>query len=71
MIGCWIRKGTLHTALGKLSTEKREILVLSKFQGLKYEQIAKIHETTVANIKVKVHRTIKELKDIYLELEKA
>ncbi len=56
----------LHIAMEKLSEEKRELLVLSKFQGLKYEQIAKMQSTSVANVKVKVHRTIKELKEIYL-----
>ena len=56
-------------AMKNLADEKRELLVLSKFQGMKYEQIAKIRETTVANIKVQVHRTIKELRDIYLKLE--
>lgn len=55
----------LHIAMKSLSEEKRELLVLSKFQGLKYEQIAEMRETTVSNIKVQVHRTIKELKDIY------
>lgn len=60
----------LHVAMKSLSDEKRELLVLSKFQGLKYEQIAKMRETTVSNIKVQVHRTLKELKDLYFQLEK-
>lgn len=51
-----------------LPDEKRELLVLSKFQGLKYEQIAKMRDTTVSNIKVQVHRTIKELKENYFEI---
>ena len=67
--GNWEREKLLHHAMKKLSDEKRELLVLSKFQGLKYEQIAKMRDTTVANIKVQVHRTIKELKDIYLTIE--
>lgn len=58
----------LHVAMRMLSEEKRELLVLSKFQGLKYEQIAKIQDTSVANIKVKVHRTIKELRETYLKI---
>ena len=59
----------LYKAMHALSADKRELLVLSKFQGMKYEQIAQLRETTVANIKVQVHRTIKELKNIYLEVE--
>ncbi|MEP0985832.1 sigma-70 family RNA polymerase sigma factor [Ekhidna sp.] len=58
----------LHRAMKELTDEKRELLVLSKFQGLKYEQIAKMRDTTVSNIKVQVHRTIKELKEVYFEL---
>jgi len=61
----------LHIAMKSLPDEKRELLVLSKFQGLKYEQIAKMRDTTVANIKVQVHRTIKELRDIYMEFGEA
>lgn len=62
------REKKLHRALKSLPDEKRELLVLSKFQGMKYEQIATIRETSVSNIKVQVHRTIKELRDIYFEL---
>ena len=58
----------LHVAMKMLSDEKRELLVLSKFEGMKYEQIAKMRETSVSNIKVQVHRTIKELKELYFEV---
>ncbi|WP_436514487.1 RNA polymerase sigma factor [Ekhidna sp. To15] len=62
------REKKLHIAMKSLPDEKRELLVLSKFQGMKYEQIATMRETSVSNIKVQVHRTIKELRDIYFEL---
>ncbi len=62
------REKKLHQAMRALPDEKRELLVLSKFQGMKYEQIATIRDTSVSNIKVQVHRTIKELRDIYFEL---
>ncbi len=62
------REQQLYRAMKKLPDEKRELLVLSKFEGLKYEQIATLRKTTVSNIKVQVHRTMKELKDIYFEL---
>ncbi len=57
----------LYAALAQLSNEKRELLVLAKFQGLKYEEIARIRETSVANIKVQVHRTISELRELYFQ----
>lgn len=62
------REERLLLAMKDLADEKRELLVLSKFQGMKYEQIAKMRNTTVSNIKVQVHRTIKELKDSYFKV---
>lgn len=62
------RESQLYKAMKKLQDDKRELLVLSKFNGMKYEQIAALKKTTVSNIKVQVHRIMKELKDIYFEL---
>ena len=62
------REMQLYRAMKRLPDDKRELLVLSKFEGLKYEQIAAMRETSVSNIKVQVHRTIKELKEIYFEV---
>jgi len=59
----------LYSAMNSLAPEKRELLELSKFQGMKYEQIAILKKTSVGNIKVQVHRTIKELKEIYFSHE--
>lgn len=59
----------LHEALIKLSPEHREVLILSRFQELSYQEIAEIMNTSEGNIKVKVHRAMKELKSIYLKNE--
>ncbi len=64
------REQLLHRSLAKLSEEQRELLVLTRFQHLKYEEVAAIMDTTVANIKVKVHRAIGKLREHYFELEK-
>jgi RNA polymerase sigma-70 factor (ECF subfamily) len=56
--------------LGRLKTEDREILQMSKFQKMKYEEISQILDISVAAVKVKVHRAIKRLKTNYFELEK-
>ena len=61
---------TLHRALDKLSPEYREVLVLSRFQELKYEEIARVLNTTEGAVKVRVHRAMNELKTIYLRIEK-
>jgi RNA polymerase sigma factor (sigma-70 family) len=60
----------LHRSLSLLSEDQRELLVLTRFQQMKYEEVALIMDTSVANIKVKVHRAIAKLRDHYFELEK-
>ena len=60
----------LHRSMARLTEEQREILVLTRFQHMKYEEVASIMDTTVANIKVKVHRAILKLKEYYFEMEK-
>ena len=60
---------TLYLSMSKLSDEQREVLVLSKFEELKYDEIAMIMNTTIANVKVKVHRAINKLREYYFELE--
>lgn len=60
----------LHRSMARLTEEQRELLVLTRFQHMKYEDVALIMDTTVANIKVKVHRAILKLREHYFELEK-
>lgn len=64
------REKLLYIAMYKLNEEQRELLLLSKFQKLKYDEIATIYDSTVGAIKVKVHRAINKLKEHYLKLEK-
>lgn len=64
------REELLHRSLAKLEPEQRELLVLTRFQHMKYEEVAVIMNTTVANIKVKVHRAIGKLREHYFEMEK-
>jgi RNA polymerase sigma factor (sigma-70 family) len=60
----------LHRSMTLLSEEQRELLVLTRFQHMKYEEVAAIMNTTVANVKVKVHRAIGKLREHYFQLEK-
>lgn len=60
----------LQRSMALLSEEQRELLILTRFQQMKYEDVAVIMDTTVANIKVKVHRAIARLREHYFELEK-
>lgn len=62
------REQTLNEALGLLPMEHREIIELSRFQDLKYEEISKITGNSVGAVRVKVHRAIKKLKEVYFQL---
>lgn len=57
----------LEKAMGKLSDENRELLILCRFQELKYSEIAKILNTTEGAIKVRVHRALNQLKENFLK----
>ena len=64
------KEALLHRSMAKLTEEQRELLVLTRFQQMKYEDVADLVDTTVANIKVKVHRALIRLREYYFEMEK-
>lgn len=59
----------LRDAIARLSVEHREVLVLSRYQELKYEEIGRILGITEGAVKVRVYRAMNELKKIYLKSE--
>lgn len=59
----------LETALRSLPPEKRELLELTRFQKMKYEQVAQLLGISESAVKVRVHRILKELKENYLKLD--
>jgi RNA polymerase sigma-70 factor (ECF subfamily) len=59
----------LARALERLPLRKREVLLLSRFQDLKYQEIAGLLKCSVESVKVQVHRSLKELRRHYLELQ--
>jgi RNA polymerase sigma-70 factor (ECF subfamily) len=59
----------LEAAMEKLSTENRELLILCRFEKLKYHEIAKILNTTEGAIKVRIHRALNQLKSNYLQMD--
>jgi len=58
----------LQRAMQKLPDEKRELLILARYKELKYEQIADLLGVDVGTVKVRVHRAVKELREIFLKL---
>ncbi len=60
--------GLLRRALQRLPDDKREVLVLSRFQNMAYEHIAQVLGCEVGAVKVRVYRAVRELGQIYLDL---
>jgi RNA polymerase sigma factor (sigma-70 family) len=58
----------VRRALAALPPDKREVLVLSRYQNLKYEQIGEILGCEVNTVKQRVFRAVKALSDKYEEL---
>ena len=58
----------LRRALASLPGEKREVLVLSRYQDMKYEEIASVLQCEVGTVKVRVYRALRELSDRFFEL---
>jgi RNA polymerase sigma-70 factor, ECF subfamily len=67
----WERERLLRLSLQRLSDEQRELLTLTRFQQMRYEEVAELMNTSVGNIKVRVHRAIQKLREHYFELEKS
>lgn len=57
-------------ALLKLDPDKRQVLVLSRFEGFRYSEIAEIIGCTEGAVKVRVFRALNELRDILTEVKK-
>jgi len=60
----------LRVALARLDHDDREVLLLSRFQELSFAEISGILECSVGAAKVRAHRALRELRDIYFQLQK-
>jgi RNA polymerase sigma-70 factor (ECF subfamily) len=58
----------IRLALDRLPERKREVLILSRYRDMKYEEIAQVMGTTAAAVKILVHRSLRDLKEIYQEI---
>ncbi len=61
---------TLKKAIELLSSEKRELIMLSKIKELKHREVGEIIGCSEGAARTKVHRALNELKEIFLTLEK-
>jgi RNA polymerase sigma factor (sigma-70 family) len=58
----------IRRALLALPVERREVLLLSRYEFKTYEEIAGALGCSVGAVKVRAHRAIKQLREIYLGL---
>src|SRR5690349_243890 len=63
------RQVLLDAALGRLEPEQRAVLVLTRYHDLKYDDVARVLDCTPAAARVRAHRALNELREIYRELE--
>lgn len=56
----------LKRALMTLREDKRELIVLARYCDMKHEQIAELLGIDTGAVKVRIHRAVKELREIFL-----
>jgi RNA polymerase sigma factor (sigma-70 family) len=54
----------LRRALMRLSDDKRELVVLARYRGMKHEDIAAVLRVEVGTVRVRLHRALKELREL-------
>ncbi|QCX01697.1 sigma-70 family RNA polymerase sigma factor [Aggregatimonas sangjinii] len=57
----------LHLALSQLDPSDRELLILNRFQEIRYAELAEIVGSTPGAVRTKVSRALQKLKKIYLK----
>ena len=58
----------LRNALARLPLAHREVLVLSRLQQLDHKEVARLLDCSVGAVKVRAHRALKELRELYFKL---
>ncbi len=58
----------LRRALARLPADRRELLVLCRYQNLPYEQVAEILQCETGAVKTRVFRAMRQLSEIFMSL---
>jgi RNA polymerase sigma-70 factor (ECF subfamily) len=59
-----VERRRVRRALGRVTGRKREMLILSRYQDLKYEEIARLCDCSVQSVKTGVYRALQELRQL-------
>lgn len=60
---------TIQKAIDKLSPDKKQLIVLRDIQGLSYNELAEITDSSLGTVKSRLARARSSLKDILLKLK--
>jgi RNA polymerase sigma-70 factor (ECF subfamily) len=60
----------LRAAIARLPIEHREVIVLSRIQRLEHKEIARLLDCSIGAVKVRSHRALKELREVYFKIRK-
>jgi len=58
----------LECALRHLTPDKREVLILSRYHEMKYEEISTLLGCELNTVKTRVHRALKDLREVFKQL---
>lgn len=58
----------LIEALSRLPPDKRELIVLARYRGMTYEQLALLLDADVGTVRVRLHRAIRQLGDVFARI---
>jgi RNA polymerase sigma-70 factor (ECF subfamily) len=61
-------RARLKQALLQLREDQRELIVLARFRGMTHEQIAELLGIETGAVKVRIHRALRELRNVFLQL---
>ncbi|MGH9888470.1 MAG: RNA polymerase sigma factor [bacterium] len=64
------RHALLEDAMERLAPDRRTVLVLTRYHDLTYDDIARVLECTPAAARVRAHRALNELRELYRDLER-
>ena len=58
----------LRRAMAELPDDKREVIIMSRFNHMRYKEIGEVLGCTVGTVKVRVYRAMKDLTERYFKL---
>ena len=58
----------LRCALMSLREDRRELIILARYRDMKHEAIADLLGVDTGTVKVRIHRALNELRDIFLRM---